>query len=250
MTEISRVVLFDIDGTLIHSARAGMRGMNAAFERLYGMPGALDRVPLAGRTDRAIVTGVIEGLGHEPTPEAVGALRDAYLEHLAAEMSRPVPGAAVLPGVVSLLDALAAQDDVLVGLLTGNFERGAAIKLGYFRLWSRFGFGAFGDEHVDRRDLVPVARAQAERAGGGPAAPPGGGSGAPPRGGRAGRAGGRHRRHAAGCRLRQGSRCEQRRRGYRTVLARRPGRRPGGSRPRHARRSRRLVQMARAALMA
>ena len=69
----------------------------------------------------------------------------------------------MLPGVVAVLDALKARDDIAVGLLTGNFERGAAIKLGYFQLWSRFTFGAFGDLHVNRRDLVPVARAHADR---------------------------------------------------------------------------------------
>jgi phosphoglycolate phosphatase len=163
MSEVSRVVLFDIDGTLIHSARAGLRGMNAAFQSLYGVWGALDRVSLAGRTDRAIVGDVLNGLGLEPTDEAVFALREMYVEHLAAEMSRPVPGALMLPGVTAVLDALDSRDDVAVGLLTGNFERGAEIKLGYFQLWPRFTFGAFGDLHVNRRDLVPVARAQVDR---------------------------------------------------------------------------------------
>jgi phosphoglycolate phosphatase len=54
---------------------------------------------------------------------------------------------------------------VVIGLLTGNFERGAAIKLGHFDLWTRFAFGAFGDDHADRRALVPVAIAAAARAG-------------------------------------------------------------------------------------
>lgn len=165
MPEVSRVVLFDIDGTLIHSGRAGVRGLNAAFLRLYGVTGALDQVTLAGRTDRAIIGDVLRGFGHQATDRAVGALRDAYFEHLAIEMSQPVPGAEVLPGVLAILDALASRADVAVGLLTGNFERGAAIKLGHFQLWSRFAFGAFGDEHVNRRDLVPVARARAARAG-------------------------------------------------------------------------------------
>ena len=58
MTAVSHVILFDIDGTLIHSARAGIRGMNAAFHRLYGVADALEGVQLAGRTDRAIVSQV------------------------------------------------------------------------------------------------------------------------------------------------------------------------------------------------
>src|SRR3989304_5063125 len=108
MSDTRRLVLFDIDGTLIHCGGVGVRGMNAAVLRLPGVGGS------AG------------------------------------------PGPA---------DALALGDEVGVGLLTGNFERGAALKLGYFDLWGRFAFGAFGDGHVDRRDLVPVAIAAASRAG-------------------------------------------------------------------------------------
>ena len=165
MSPVSHVVLFDIDGTLINSARAGLRGMNAAFLRLYGITSALEGVSLAGRTDHAIVSDVLRRMGHTPTPASVRNLREMYLEHLELELSQPVPGAAVLPGVHEILDALATRDDVAVGLLTGNFERGAALKLGHFDLWKRFGFGAYGDDHVDRRDLVPIAIEQAERFG-------------------------------------------------------------------------------------
>jgi phosphoglycolate phosphatase len=165
MAEVSHVILFDIDGTLMHSGRAGVRGMNAAFLRLYGITGALDQVSLAGRTDHAIVSDVLRGMGHTPHPNSIRVLREAYLEHLALEMSMPVPGAEVLPGVHDVLDALAGRDDVAMGLLTGNFARGAEIKLGHFDLWSRFAFGAFGDDHANRRDLVPIAMALAASAG-------------------------------------------------------------------------------------
>jgi phosphoglycolate phosphatase-like HAD superfamily hydrolase len=160
------LVLFDIDGTLIQTGRAGVRGMNAAFRRLHGPERALDGVPFAGRTDRAIVVEVLARLGVETTDARVRELREAYLEDLRVEIRRPVPDpSGVLPGVLGLLDALAAEPDVHVGLLTGNFEGGAAIKLGHFGLWDRFPFGAFGDDHADRRDLVPVALEGASRAG-------------------------------------------------------------------------------------
>jgi phosphoglycolate phosphatase len=166
MPKTTVIVLFDVDGTLIKSGGAGLRGMNAAFERLYGVRNALDGVTLAGRTDRAIVGDVFRAIGIEPTPAEVGRLRAAYVEELRVEIKRPVDDpAGVLPGVEVLLDAVMTLPHLRVGLLTGNFEPGAVVKLEHFDLWRRFAFGAFGDDHVDRRALVPVALARAVRAG-------------------------------------------------------------------------------------
>jgi phosphoglycolate phosphatase-like HAD superfamily hydrolase len=165
----ARLLLFDIDGTLVQTGRAGQRGMNAAFERLYGHSRALDQVSLAGRTDRAIVAEVFAAIGRHDvagSDDEVFRLRDAYLEHLGVEIARPGPYPfGVLPGVTPLLDALAGESGAVVALLTGNFEGGAAIKLGHFDLWRRFAFGAFGDRHTDRRDLVPIALERAREAG-------------------------------------------------------------------------------------
>jgi phosphoglycolate phosphatase-like HAD superfamily hydrolase len=171
MTSRARLVLFDIDGTLVLTGRAGVRGMNAAFERLYGRADALDGVTIAGRTDRAIVSDVLARMNLEPGDGGIDAIRDAYLDALRVEIRRPVTHwSGVLPGVSELLQALDQREDIAIGLLTGNFEGGAEIKLGHFDLWRRFRFGAYGDRHVDRRDLVPVAIAAAERAGIGPVA--------------------------------------------------------------------------------
>ena len=161
------LVLFDIDGTLVLTGRAGVRGMNLAFGDLYGRTRALDGVAIAGRTDRAIVIDAMRGIGVEPTDAAIAALRDAYVGHLAVEIKRtPVDHPSlVLPGIAALLDALSTTPGVTTALLTGNFVRGAAIKLTHFGLWDRFQFGAFGDSHVDRRDLVPIALDQARAAG-------------------------------------------------------------------------------------
>ena len=162
------LVLFDIDGTLVVTAHAGIRGMNAAFERLHGHRQALAGIPVAGRTDRSILRDACLRFEIPYTDEVREALRDAYLEHLVEELARPLdPGArfGVLPGVESLITAMEADPRWVVALLTGNFARGARIKLGHFDLWRRFAFGAFGDEHFDRRDLMPVALARAAAAG-------------------------------------------------------------------------------------
>lgn len=160
------LVLFDIDGTLIQSGRAGVRGMNAAFSRLYGAEAALAGIPIAGRTDRAIVSDALRAIGRDPTADEIVRLREAYVADLRVEIVKPVADpSGVLPGVEALLDALAGRAGMHVGLLTGNFELGARVKLGHFDLWRRFAFGAFGDEHTDRRALVPVAIARAREAG-------------------------------------------------------------------------------------
>jgi phosphoglycolate phosphatase-like HAD superfamily hydrolase len=159
------LVLFDIDGTLVLTGRAGVRGMTEAFRQLHRVERALDQVPIAGRTDRAIVVDVMTRIGVDPTDAAIQTLHDRYIDHLQVEIGRPPADhpSCVLPGVVALLDAL-HLGVATSALLTGNFRRGAAVKLGHFDLWDRFTFGAFGDEHVDRRALVPIAiRHAAER---------------------------------------------------------------------------------------
>ncbi len=160
------LVLFDIDGTLIQTGRAGVRGMNRAFGDLFGAPDALDGVPVAGRTDRAIVSEVLAKIGQPAEPSTITRVRDEYCRNLPGALADPASRPMnVLPGVHALLEALESRDDVVTALLTGNFVAGAAIKLGHFDLWTRFAFGAFGDEHTERRALVPVAVAEAVRHG-------------------------------------------------------------------------------------
>jgi phosphoglycolate phosphatase-like HAD superfamily hydrolase len=162
----SLLALFDIDGTLILSGRAGVRALGRAFEQRYGVPGALEGVAVAGRTDRAILIDVLTAMGLPAGEDDIAALRDAYCASLAEEILRPVVHpSGVLPGVARVLEAWSARGDVGIGLLTGNFRRGAEVKLGHFDLWHQFAFGAFGDDHVNRRDLVPVARTRAAEAG-------------------------------------------------------------------------------------
>ncbi|MCC7008636.1 MAG: haloacid dehalogenase-like hydrolase [Acidobacteria bacterium] len=162
----SWLVLFDIDGTLVQTLGAGVRAMADAFGALHGRPDALHGIRVAGRTDQSIVIDAFTRIGVEPSDPRVRALSAAYFARLPAELHRAEgAGFGVLPGVRGLLDAMTARRDVGVGLLTGNFEAGAAIKLRHFDLWDRFAFGAFGDRHLDRRDLVPVALERARRAG-------------------------------------------------------------------------------------
>jgi phosphoglycolate phosphatase-like HAD superfamily hydrolase len=167
MTTAPRIlVLFDIDGTLLHTLGAGIRGMNRAFGRLHGRSDALDGVPIAGRTDRSIVSDGFRRIGVEPDRERIDALRDVYIGELLDELMRITnTSAGVLPGVEKMIDTFDEAGNTAMGLLTGNFETCAAIKLAHYGLGHRFAFGGYGDDYLDRRDLLPMAIGRARDAG-------------------------------------------------------------------------------------
>jgi len=163
---MSKLVLFDIDGTLVLTGGAGVRAMNRACQEIIGHADALTGIPVAGRTDWIILHDTLGKIGHELDEDLFARLRDAYLRYLREEILQPGKGVKdVMPGVRPLLDALGQRDDVFVGLLTGNFEEGARIKLEHFDLWRHFRCGAFGDDAADRNALVPFALARARECG-------------------------------------------------------------------------------------
>lgn len=160
------LVLFDVDGTLVLTGRAGLRAMTRLFHDRYGRSDAADGVPVAGRTDWAIFEDVLERMGRELDEPLMRHLRDTYLEYLREEIRHRGEGVKdVMPGVRDLLDRLSARDDVWLGLLTGNFAEAARVKLEHFDLWKYFRGGAFGDDAPDRNRLVPFAVERARQAG-------------------------------------------------------------------------------------
>jgi phosphoglycolate phosphatase-like HAD superfamily hydrolase len=168
------IVLFDIDGTLIRTGRAGSRAMDRAFDDLFGIPNAFDGIQMAGRTDKWILEDAAARSGVGLTAERFQRFRDRYSECLLEALPHPGPQKGVLPGVRPLLDALVEAplgDDVFLALLTGNCETGARIKLEYFDLWRYFRCGAYGDDVHDRNELFAVAM-RGVQACGGPAARP------------------------------------------------------------------------------
>src|SRR5262245_42025104 len=123
-----RLLLFDIDGTLLHSPGAGRRAVKPALERVYGTVGAIDRYDLGGKTDQRIVFDVLEaaGLSREAVRERLDEFFDIYARGLDEEIGdgRHV---LTLPGVASLIARLHGTQGALLGLLTGNIEEGARI---------------------------------------------------------------------------------------------------------------------------
>ena len=159
---MSKVILFDIDGTLILSGGAGMRALDRACEEITGLSDAFAGVAVAGRTDQIIIHDAMRKAGRDLDDQLLSALRSRYVQLLQEEIQYPGRGVkAVLPGVRDLLDILASREDVFLGLVTGNFEDSARIKLEYFDLWRYFRCGAYGDDAADRNELVPVARRRA-----------------------------------------------------------------------------------------
>jgi phosphoglycolate phosphatase len=151
-----RLVLFDIDGTLITDGGAARAAYAAALEAVYGYRGDLHRYDFSGRTDPQITHMVLRdaGLSAEAIDARMDALWSVYLAHLGAN----APGRVrALPGVVALLDALRAEARVTLALLTGNIEPGARIKLAGADLNRYFPFGAFGSDSPRREELPPIA---------------------------------------------------------------------------------------------
>jgi phosphoglycolate phosphatase len=152
---VKKLILWDIDGTILRTGRAGIIALVRAFAQLHGREPDMSKVEVAGRTDKWITARMLEENGLPVTPQHVHDLVDAYLSLLPEEIATR-PGL-VLPGIQTLLDLLRARADVAQGLLTGNVQRGARIKLEHYRVWHYFEFGAFGDDSALRNELGPHA---------------------------------------------------------------------------------------------
>ena len=153
-----RVILFDVDGTLLDARGAGSRALLATVAEIYGRSFHRNGVAFAGRTDRAIVANLLAANG---VPAAyIESVMLAVLRSLAPHMraeTKKTP-AVHCPGVPSLLAALARHEKLVLGLLTGNMQVTAAIKIASAGLDpTLFRIGAFGDETVDRNALPPLA---------------------------------------------------------------------------------------------
>jgi len=156
-----RLVLFDIDGTLITDRGAARDAFAKALDTVYGFRGDLARYDFSGLTDPQIARMILgdANLPGDEIEAGLPRLWDAYLAGLAHNATPDRVRA--LPGIRPLVDSLESRDDVILGLLTGNIEPGARLKLGAARLNDPFAFGAFGSDSADRTQLPPIAIARA-----------------------------------------------------------------------------------------
>jgi phosphoglycolate phosphatase-like HAD superfamily hydrolase len=160
-----KLVLFDIDGTLLLSDGAGRRAIHRALREVFGSTGPTD-YHFDGKTDPQIVRELMRLDGHsdERIDEDMQRLLRRYVECLDDELRNPAFTPRTLPGVPVLLDELERRRDVILGLLTGNLERGATAKLTAVGVDpNRFRVGAYGSDHELRPELPGIARARTLR---------------------------------------------------------------------------------------
>ena len=153
-----RLLLFDIDGTLINGDRAGRLAMGAALEKMFGTRGSLDSYEMGGKTDSRIVTDLLSDAGVN-RQEIQQKLPDFFL--LMADFAQeiyPLRDITACPGIETLLAQLQDRDGVMVGLLTGNAQTTAPLKLSAAGIDpEQFIVGAFGSDDLNRNNLPAVA---------------------------------------------------------------------------------------------
>lgn len=158
-----KLVLFDIDGTILLTDGAGKRAIHRALIEVFGATGPHDH-PFGGKTDPQIVRELMrmEGHGDPHIDEHMPALLDRYVTYLNEELVASPTSVEMMPGIPELLDTLEARDDVLLGLLTGNLVAGARAKLSAAGIdMGRFQIGAYGSDHEARGQLPAVAQRRA-----------------------------------------------------------------------------------------
>jgi phosphoglycolate phosphatase len=158
--ENKRLLLFDIDGTLISTGGAGVCALKLVIEKRYGVHDDLHDVEIAGRTDSGIAASILKKYGASETNGNVADFLDEYVGFL--EQTISTTDGQILPGMSEILNRMKARPDRVLGLLTGNVKRGAELKLQHYGLWDFFEFGAFADDHHDRNQLGEFARTRAQ----------------------------------------------------------------------------------------
>jgi len=150
-----KVILFDIDRTLVHDGGAGKKALFFSFKKVFGIDH--DFGIMAGKTDSSILKQALKANNIEENKSRIADFKKFYYSVLLSNIEKDLPGKRVCIGANKLLKELGANNNIKMGLLTGNWKEGAYIKLGYFGLADYFSFGAFADDAIRRNDLFPFA---------------------------------------------------------------------------------------------
>ena len=164
---MKKLVLFDLDGTLVNAGGCGRRALIKAFEELYGVTPEFATALIAGRTDidnLSLVYGLIKK-GKKPTAAELKKLKAKYLELLPVEVNASVRCKKydLMPGVEKFLKLLSKEKDIILGLGTGNLEEGAKMKLEPIKLGAYFTVGGYGEDGHTREEMLQAAVKRAEK---------------------------------------------------------------------------------------
>jgi len=152
-----KLLLFDIDGTLLLSGGASRVALNRAFSHVFGYENGLQDVSMMGRTDPLIMKEVLDRHDLPWDENRMKTFQQVYYQFLEQEMQNPETVKTRLPGIDRLLEILSKDEAFVLGVLTGNWEHGATIKLRHFNLQHYFQLGAYASDEAERHKLVPVA---------------------------------------------------------------------------------------------
>jgi phosphoglycolate phosphatase len=150
---LTRLLLFDIDNTLLYTGGAGSHAMAVALQEMFGVTDGFAKIEFSGRTDLYILS---EGLRHHGITGGYEAHLNDFLRRYYGHLRHTLGERAghLIPGFPQLLEALSQRDGVRIGLATGNFSEAAWMKLEHYGIRQYFSDGAFGEESLDRSEMV------------------------------------------------------------------------------------------------
>ena len=158
-----KILLFDIDGTLIRTGGAGIRAMSRSFKEVMGWEQALAKISPAGLSDRLIANLISQKIqGQDMSAVDQAEVFKVYFKHLRTELKNNIEQYKILPGIKKFLDFFSLQQGYLIGLGTGNLEEGARIKLEFGKLNRYFKFGGFGSDSQKRPEILNMAVKRAQ----------------------------------------------------------------------------------------
>ena len=145
-----KILLFDIDGTILDVRNSGKNALLDAFSQVTGENCSKIDICLAGRTDAGIISNIMEMLDIDRNLK--NDIVSQYIIYL--EQNLKINNSFIMPGIMEIINFISKKDYYVPGILTGNMYDGARIKLEFFELFKYFPFGVFGDFHCDRNDLA------------------------------------------------------------------------------------------------
>jgi len=153
-----KAILFDIDGTILDCNKAGKISLIKATKDIFGTIGKMEHINFQGKTDPYILNESLKHMGFDKSTieEKTELLKEKYFEYLSNTIfTHPVT---IYPGIEDIIKELSADKNIILGLLTGNFEKSAGIKISRFDLNKYFKMGVYGESSHNRDDLPPVAK--------------------------------------------------------------------------------------------